>query len=252
MSGVRWTPEQAAAILATEDTLLSANAGSGKTTTVIAKVLWLLGLDTGGVREDTGEPLPPCPDPCELREIAAARQVKGLTGVRLAELLGEPVYELTYKTADGTTETVIADARTGKLLEKIGEKKAIEIANAGLDGPRGIADIRLLTAKDVGGHHEYREKPLPAWAITYEEPSGLVAYVSQDTGRIESVRSNSWRVFDFFWLFHTLDFYGRDDINNYVLRAFSLLGLVTIFSGYVLFAITSPWFARKRKTRRND
>ncbi len=64
-----WTSEQRAAILTERDTLLSANAGSGKTTTVVGKVLWLLGLDPGP--DADGNPLPPCPDPCELHEIAA-------------------------------------------------------------------------------------------------------------------------------------------------------------------------------------
>ena len=35
-----WTNEQAAAITATSHTMLVANAGTGKTTTVIGKVLW--------------------------------------------------------------------------------------------------------------------------------------------------------------------------------------------------------------------
>lgn len=64
-----WTLEQRAAILSERDTLLSANAGSGKTTTVVAKILWLLGLDSG--LDSTGAAIPPCPNPCELHEIAA-------------------------------------------------------------------------------------------------------------------------------------------------------------------------------------
>ena len=70
MADFRWTSEQAAAVLARGDTLLSANAGTGKTTTVVGKVLWLLGLDAG-VDGGTGQPLPRCQAPCELREIAA-------------------------------------------------------------------------------------------------------------------------------------------------------------------------------------
>ncbi|MQA89216.1 MAG: AAA family ATPase [Gemmatimonas sp.] len=70
MADLQWTGEQVAAILGRRDTLLSANAGSGKTTTVVGKILWLLGLDAG-VNGDTGEPLPPCLEPCELHEIAA-------------------------------------------------------------------------------------------------------------------------------------------------------------------------------------
>ena len=66
---MKWTNEQAAAILATTHTLLVANAGTGKTTTVVGKILWLLGEDIG-VRED-GVAIPRCPDPCTLPEIAA-------------------------------------------------------------------------------------------------------------------------------------------------------------------------------------
>src|SRR5688572_11852362 len=62
MSSHQWTDEQAAAILAEHDVLLTANAGTGKTTTVVGKILWLLGIDVG---------LPPCPNPCGLEEIAA-------------------------------------------------------------------------------------------------------------------------------------------------------------------------------------
>ncbi|MFQ5889016.1 MAG: UvrD-helicase domain-containing protein [Gemmatimonadota bacterium] len=67
---MRWTDEQVEAITARGDVLLAASAGTGKTTTVVGKVLWLLGLDVG-VQAGTGEPLPPCPDPCAVEEIAA-------------------------------------------------------------------------------------------------------------------------------------------------------------------------------------
>ena len=47
MAEFSWTAQQAAAITTEEDTLLVANAGTGKTSTVIGKVLWQLGLDVG-------------------------------------------------------------------------------------------------------------------------------------------------------------------------------------------------------------
>ncbi len=55
-----WTGEQSAAIQALGNTLLSASAGTGKTTTVIGKILWRLGLDVG-IDGATGEPIAPCP-----------------------------------------------------------------------------------------------------------------------------------------------------------------------------------------------
>ena len=70
MDELRWTPEQVRAIRSEDDTLLVANAGTGKTTTVVGKIMWRLGLPFG-VSEETGEPLEPPADPCRLDEIAA-------------------------------------------------------------------------------------------------------------------------------------------------------------------------------------
>lgn len=70
MSEIRWTPQQTAAIRSEDDTLLVANAGTGKTTTVVGKIMWLLGLPYG-VDPETGEPPAPPEHPCELHEIAA-------------------------------------------------------------------------------------------------------------------------------------------------------------------------------------
>lgn len=58
MPDVLWTAEQAAAIQSLEHTLLEANAGTGKTTTVVGAILWRLGLDVG--RDERGSPIPPC------------------------------------------------------------------------------------------------------------------------------------------------------------------------------------------------
>lgn len=70
MAEIRWTPEQVRAIRSEDDTLLVANAGTGKTTTVVGKIMWRLGLPFG-VSEETGERIEPPADPCGLDEIAA-------------------------------------------------------------------------------------------------------------------------------------------------------------------------------------
>jgi len=67
--GHTWTAEQAVVLGFTESGLLSANAGTGKTTTIVGKILWMLGLDVG--RSADGTQIPPCPHPCRLDEIAA-------------------------------------------------------------------------------------------------------------------------------------------------------------------------------------
>jgi len=75
MPELRWTPQQAAAILENRHALLVANAGTGKTATVVGKIRWLLGLKIERARDDidpsSSHELPACTDTCELREIAA-------------------------------------------------------------------------------------------------------------------------------------------------------------------------------------
>ena len=65
----RWTDEQLEAITSTRHTLLAASAGTGKTTTVVGKILWSLGLDVG--RGQNGGDVAPCPDPITMDEVAA-------------------------------------------------------------------------------------------------------------------------------------------------------------------------------------
>lgn len=197
------------------------------------------------------EPLDPGADlvspSSAIDELRKAGRLRSLSSVSVTGVLGKPYYRIVFENDSGGQETVLADAVTGAPRGHISEEEALRISNSRLLNPSNVVRTELLTKEDVGGHHEYRDKPLPAYAITYEEPAGLVVYVSKMSGNVESVRTTPWRVFDLFWLFHTLDLYGRDDINNWVLRIFSALGLVTIFSGYVLFAITSPWFRGRRK-----
>jgi hypothetical protein len=96
--------------------------------------------------------------------------------------------------------------------------------------------VEYLT--ETGSHHEYRGRPLPAWAVHFDHPENLTAYIDAKSGNFERVRHRSWRWFDTLWMFHTMDYAGRDNFNNLLLRAFSLFGLATIASGFTLFFMT--------------
>ena len=50
-----------------------------------------------------------------------------------------------------------------------------------------------------------------------------------------------------------MDYEGRDDFNNIILRAFSILGLITVLSGFTLWFTTSPTIRKifKKKKKKN-
>ncbi|WP_370590006.1 hypothetical protein [Rufibacter sp. LB8] len=80
-----------------------------------------------------------------------------------------------------------------------------------------------------------------------KHPSQTTVYVAAELGEVMKFRNNKWRIFDFLWMLHTMDYQGRDNIGNVLLRIFSIAGMVTILSGFALFYVSSG-FRRKKKS----
>jgi hypothetical protein len=64
---------------------------------------------------------------------------------------------------------------------------------------------------------------------------------------VETFRNNKWRIFDFLWMGHTMDYKSGDNFNNFLLRTFSLFGLVTILSGFALYFVSSKTIRNMKK-----
>jgi len=153
-----------------------------------------------------------------------------ITSIDLREINNEPYYWINKKQ--------LYHARTGSLKKGVSQAEAIAIANKNIVSGMTIKDVQLI--KSVDKHHEYREKMLPAYVISYQDPNNLKVYVSVNDGAFQTVRHRDWRWFDFLWMTHTMDYEGRDNMNNTVLRIFSVLGLMTVLSGFLLWFNSSP------------
>lgn len=162
-----------------------------------------------------------------LSEIAAEEDIHS---VQLKDIAGKPYYWLNGER--------LIHARSGKEKKEITEAEAVQIAGKYMQDTLKISGVERITS--TGDHHEYRGGTLPAFAISYAGPKNIKAYVSALDGTFRSVRYRDWRWFDFLWMTHTMDYDTRDDFNTTILRAFSLLGLITVLSGFVLWFISSP------------
>lgn len=182
--------------------------------------------------------------PSEAAEsIRSAGGANEIVSIRAVELLGEPFYEVVF--GDGeANHSALVSAADGKIRPPITENEARRLAARAVLPDSEIAKLELITPRELGAHHEYREKPLPAWAVEFAEPSGLTVYVAAATGRVEAFRTNNWRIYDFLWMLHTMGYENRDNFNNYFLRGFALFGFVTVISGFALFLITSRTLRR--------
>jgi uncharacterized iron-regulated membrane protein len=165
----------------------------------------------------------------------------------------EGIHSLELKVINGVAyywvnRKKLYNATTGETKKQITKEEAIAIAKVNMQPNLKIKDIQLITK--VGKHHEYRGKPLPAYVISYTHKDQVKAYVSVSEGKFQTIRHRGWRWFDFLWMTHTMDYQGRDNFNNIILRAFSLLGLITVLSGFILWFISSPT-VRKVVRKRN-
>ncbi|MDQ3535591.1 MAG: hypothetical protein M3421_08200 [Bacteroidota bacterium] len=192
-----------------------------------------------------------------LEEILKKEPVDSLLSIQLIEISGQPVYQIRYFSGlhnqnhegNSNIRCQLADAETGKFINPLNEHEAIEIARKRIKGSPEIEKAEFLL--NTSSHHEYRSKPLPAWAITFKDPIYTTVYVAAELGTFQSVRHNQWRIFDFLWMLHTMDYEGRDNFGNILLKIFSIMGLFTVISGFALYFTSSPTirlFKSKAKT----
>ncbi|MEP0987074.1 PepSY domain-containing protein [Ekhidna sp.] len=167
-----------------------------------------------------------------LIKINSRQPLTPIAKIELVETLGEPYYQLQLMTG----EYRLFSAKTGHLKPQFTKDEVIEIARTYITFEAEVKETELLTI--VSNHHEYRERHLPVWAIAFDYEGDPVVYVDAVTGQFERIRHNSWRVFDWLWMMHTMDYETRDNFGNWLLKAFSILGLITVLSGFLLFGVS--------------
>ncbi|MEL7015273.1 MAG: PepSY domain-containing protein [Pseudomonadota bacterium] len=151
-------------------------------------------------------------------------QTPGATEISLKTFQGKPVY-----VTQGNGQDHLFDALSGKKISPLRKNQVLDVANADYAGDGTVRHARLMT-KTPG---EYRGKT-PVWQVEFRDANVTRLYISPFSGEVLTRRNKYWRVFDFFWMLHIMDYDERDDFNNPLLRIAAGLGVVFAISGLVL------------------
>ena len=170
-----------------------------------------------------------------ISQIRKSDSIHYLKAIQIAEINGVPNYQITFHNGE-RLKTVLANVVSNEIRLPLNKDEATIIAKNSLKNESTVTSVEYLTT--TSGHHEYREKPLPAYAISFEGAVNTTVYVSAELGTVQTYRNNQWRIFDFLWMLHVMDYQNRDNINNWLLRLFSAIGLITLASGFILFGLT--------------
>ena len=166
--------------------------------------------------------------------IVAANQGQS---VRLAWVRNQPAYVV-----KGDAGETVVDARNGKPVPPPTEAEIRSIAQATYTGDEPIVSASLII--DIPG--EIRGRKPPLWRVEFDHWNKPTLYFAPTTGELVSRRHELWRIFDFVWMFHIMDFDERENVNNPLLRIFTW--------GAVLMALSGAWllfyaFPKKKKKK---
>ena len=157
---------------------------------------------------------------------------------------GAPVRAITWhmvgsrQVAEVTTSKGISlfDGETGERLPSVDAGQASDIARAAW---KSAAKPESSVSRVTEESPEYRGV-LPAWRVAFADPDATSAFVAADTGRITAVRTGTWRLYDFFWSLHIMDWKNHEDFNIWWLLGFAIGGLIFGLAGSILLFMRWP------------
>ncbi len=189
-------------------------------------------------------------DPARILSLEQAAEKAEISKVKSAELgtlLGGPVWRLSPDARDGG-QSITIDARTGQVLSPINAALAQKIAEGDYIGAGQFIGVELVDDPPTEYPH-----PGAAWVARFDDKDKTTLYIHPHEASVKSRRSQTWRVFDFFWKLHVMDYDDGEDFNHPLLIGASILGLFVAISGLIMLLIKMRRsFLVWRRTRLSD
>lgn len=162
---------------------------------------------------------------------SVSQQYPDITKIELSKLREQLVYRLTGK--DGT---LYLNGNTGQPLTPLSEIEARGVATSVYLGKGNIANVSWITKENAPA--ELGSRSLPVWQITYDDLFESTLYISGFSGDVSAVRSDIWRMFDFLWMLHIMDYEDRSNFNNPLVILASSIGCFIVLSGLLMLINT--------------
>ncbi|MFC3033671.1 hypothetical protein ACFOEE_14190 [Pseudoalteromonas fenneropenaei] len=103
----------------------------------------------------------------------------------------------------------------------------------------GSGQVSNITLLDVAPREAGFRKNV--WQVNFNDSLSTSLYLDAQSGQVITVRSTLWRIFDFFWMLHIMDYDEREDFNHPLLIFFAACSVLFCLSGMVLLCQSPPW-----------
>jgi hypothetical protein len=159
--------------------------------------------------------------------------------VELTNMLGTAVYRF----KDNENKYLLS-ANTGRSLLPISEDDAVKVAKYLYENANvAISQVSLISENPP---FELSARHLPVWRIDFDDFASPSFYISVNSGELVTKRHTYWRLFDWMFSFHVMD-YVEEDPSNKLLLIVAIFALIASLFGVVLtyFRVLKP---KKRRT----
>lgn len=146
-----------------------------------------------------------------------------------------------YFVVDGDN-TYRYSALTGEALQTMQESAIRKAAKGQYAGTADIGEMQLLSVLP----QEVQNLSAPLWQVSFNDDLNSRFYIDPNTGSVLRVRTDTWRLFDFMWMLHIMDYKDRSNFNTPWLIAFSGCAFLFTLTGV---ALLYKRFKPKRKNR---
>ena len=121
----------------------------------------------------------------------------------------------------------------GVALEKLSKTQATSIVSAATS----LTPLAVEEIIDPEPGSEYRGRNLPLFKVITQDQENdeINVYIDAISGQVVAIRSEQWRLWDLMWGLHIMDWETRDEINNWLLKLFSVLALISSLTGVFIF-----------------
>lgn len=159
------------------------------------------------------------------------------SSLTLSQRATEPVYLVTT-----SEHTHAISAISGQTLPTLTANEISALAKLQYQG-----DAELLTAELFElVPNEVRGLTAPVWRVNIADAEHSSLYLDANTGVLQRVRTDTWRLYDFFWMLHIMDYQNREDFNHLLLIICAGSAFIFSLSGMVLLLLVLRRKWRKR------
>jgi ferredoxin len=160
------------------------------------------------------------------------------TSIGLSVVMGRTLYSV-----QSDEQRYLLSPENGDLLSPIDENYARQIARYHYNG---IADIARVNLIESSPPKEIQTRRLPLWRVDFDDGFSTSFYIDPYDGSLATRRFSFWRIFDFMWMLHIMDYDERQNTHHPLLIGAQITGLVFVLAGVCLLFFS---FHRRRKTR---